>query len=540
MKKNWLPSELVEHWTLLPNELKLLTQKNDQNRLGFALLLKFFLFNARFPEKPQEIPTSVVNYVAKLLDIKPERYQDYDWQGRSIKYHRAQIREYLGFRQFQVSHARELANWLTEQALIYELKFEQLKLAALTHLRELKIEPPTIFRLERIIRSGLRTFEDNFFRQICEQLSSKSKEQIDNLLKLSDSSSQLDAESSTQSDVDDSAQFKTDSSRQLDTNSSLQLETELSAQITESFPELNVDASPNFKNTSTEQTSTSTSKTETSTWADLKIDPGRIGVESFQKEIAKLEIFRQLNFPADLFKKIPTKVLQNYKARVTVEQPRDLRRHPEAIRYTLIAAFCWLRSQEVTDNLVELLIQIVHRIGAKAEKRIDKELLNDFKRVHGKNNLLYQMAEASLNQPDGTVKDVIFPVVSEVTLKNLVKEYKSTGNAYREKVYTVMRASYGGYYRRILPLILQELEFCSNNEVHRPVIQALELLKKYADSKQRYYEAGEEIPIEGVLRSGWQEIILENNADGEIIVNRINYELSVLQALIYSSRCTKH
>ncbi|MHC5825206.1 MAG: Tn3 family transposase, partial [Nostoc sp.] len=273
------------------------------------------------------------------------------------------------------------------------------------------------------------------------------------------------------------------------------------------------------------------------TWAELKTDPGRIGVESFQKEVAKLEIFEQLELPADLFKKIPTKVLQVYKSRVVVEHPRDLRRHPEHIRYTLFTAFCWLRSQEVIDNLVELLIQIVHRISANAEKRVDKELIQDFKRVHGKNNLLYQMAEASLKTPDGTIKDVIFPVVSEVTLKNLVKEYKSTGNAYREKVYTVMRSSYGGYYRRILPLILNKLEFRSNNEVHRPVIQAISLLKKYADSKQRYYDAGENIPIDGVLRSGWQEIILETGADDEIKVNRINYELSVLQALREKLRC---
>jgi hypothetical protein len=132
---------------------------------------------------------------------------------------------------------------------------------------------------------------------------------------------------------------------------------------------------------------------------------------------------------------------------------------------------------------------------------------------------------------------VIFPVVSEVTLKNLVKEYKSTGNAYREKVYTVMRSSYGGYYRRILPLILNKLEFRSNNEVHRPVIQVISILKKYADSKQRYYDAGKDIPIDGVLRSGWQEIILETGADDEIKVNRINYELSVLQALREKLRC---
>lgn len=479
MKKTWLPEELVEYWTLLPEELALLNHKNDENRLGFAILLKFFQNYARFPLNQSEISSAVVNYVASLLNISPEKYSYYDWQGRSIKYHRAKIRDLFGFREAKVSDAFELTNWLASQALIYELKFEQLYIAALARLRELKLEPPTDLRLERIIRSALRNFESNFFSSTSSQLSKHSKKQIDEFLSSTASLQQLD-----------------------DTSNS----------------EVNNDS-------------------EVLTWADLKTDPGRIGVESFQKEVSKLEIFRQLELPIDLFKKIPTKVLQIYKSRVAVEHPRELRRHPNNVRYALFAIFCWLRSQEVIDNLVELLIQIVHRIEANAEKRVDKELLKDFKKVHGKNNILFQMADASLKNRDGTVKDVIFTVVSETTLKNLVKEYKSTGNAYREQVYTVMRSSYGGYYRRILPLILNQLEFRSNNEVHRPVIQAIELLKKYADSKQRYYEAYEEIPIEGVLRSGWQEIILENNPDGEIKVNRINYELSVLQALREKLRC---
>ncbi len=100
-----------------------------------------------------------------------------------------------------------------------------------------------------------------------------------------------------------------------------------------------------------------------------------------------------------------------------------------------------------------------------------------------------------------------------------------------------MRSSYGGHYRRILPLILNELEFRSNNEIHRPVIQAIELLKKYALSKQRYYDIGENIPIEGVLRPGWQELILETSSDGEVKINRINYELTLLQALRDKLRC---
>lgn len=60
-------------------------------------------------------------------------------------------------------------------------------------------------------------------------------------------------------------------------------------------------------------------------------------------------------------------MLQVYKNRAAIEHPHDLRRHPEALRYTLFTAFCWQRSLKVTDNLVELLIQIVHQIGARAK-----------------------------------------------------------------------------------------------------------------------------------------------------------------------------
>jgi hypothetical protein len=80
-----------------------------------------------------------------------------------------------------------------------------------------------------------------------------------------------------------------------------------------------------------------------------------------------------------------------------------------------------------------------------------------------------------------------------------VREFKSTGTAYREKVYTVMRSSYSNHYRRIAPIFVEPLEFRSNNDIHRPVIEALELLKKYKDSKQRYYASSEEVPIEGIF-----------------------------------------
>ncbi len=190
-----------------------------------------------------------------------------------------------------------------------------------------------------------------------------------------------------------------------------------------------------------------------------------------------------------------------------------------------------------TDSLIELLIQIVHSIGARAERKVEKELIDDLKRVSGKNALLFCIAEATLDKPDGLVKDVVYPVVSKPTLQAIVKEFKATGPTYREKVYTVMRSSYLHHYRRMVPQILAVLEFRSNNEVHRPVVLALELLKKYAGTGQHYYSPDERVPMEGVIKSGWRDVVVELDKNGQARINRVNYEISVLQALREKLRC---
>ena len=55
MKRNWDIDELIEHFTFLPNELALLSNKSGATRLGFAALFKFFQYEARFPKYMSEI-----------------------------------------------------------------------------------------------------------------------------------------------------------------------------------------------------------------------------------------------------------------------------------------------------------------------------------------------------------------------------------------------------------------------------------------------------------------------------------------------------
>ncbi len=42
MTRQWTVDDLVEQWTLLPEEFALLANKTGHTRLGFALLLKSF------------------------------------------------------------------------------------------------------------------------------------------------------------------------------------------------------------------------------------------------------------------------------------------------------------------------------------------------------------------------------------------------------------------------------------------------------------------------------------------------------------------
>ena len=472
-KPNWETEELIENWTLLPQELELVRKKVGGNQIGFALLLKHFQLFACFPEDKSSIPKQVISYIASQINLTESSYSDYDWQGRSAKVYRVEIRRLFNFRVATVKDSAQMSDWLIEEILPNEQKIESLHEFVHQRFRELQIEPLTPGRVERLIRSAIAQHEADFCQQTLDKLTPENIEQIDILLSTEETEELENAE----------------------------LQKQLGRKI------------------------------KTSDFAFLKTDPGPVGLGSFLIEIEKLKRIRAVGLPTNLFEGMSSKLVKTSRKRAATETPYLLRQHKDAIRYSLMAAFCIQRSQEITDNLIEILTQIIKRIDNRAEKRINQQLIEEFKKVSGKTGLLYRIAEVSIAEPSGVIEQVIFPVVSLKTLKDLVAEYKGTGLAYKRRVHNVMRASFAGHYRRMIPQLLEVLEFRSNNDLHRPVIEALELLKKYASSKARYYNSSEEIPIDGVLKAGAKEILMETDSDGNERINRINYEICVLTAL---------
>lgn len=475
MKIIWELEELIDDFTLLPNELLLIGNKTGETRLGFAALLKFFQYEARFPKSKKEIPKAVIEYIAKQVQVTGHLfYNSYDMTSRTYYNHKLQIRNFFGFREPTSEDTTSVTAWLSKQVVYNNADIDNLKAIAYGRFRDLNIESPTVERMDRITRSAIFTYENQFFQETFDKLSKETIVKMNNLI---NNSVVYD-----ESEIDGSAE-------------------------------------------------------EALSFSDLRSDPGRIGLESIFKEVAKLKVIQQLNLPDDLFNHIPQKMIRKYKLRAVSEDLRELRRHPEPLRYTLLSAFFWHRSRKITDNLIDLLVQIVHRISVRAERKVNKELINDFRKVNGKTNILFEMADAAINNPDGIVRQVLFPVVSESTLEALVKEFRNTGSAYRQKVYTVMRASYGNHYRRMVPEILNTLVFRSNNEVHQPIIKALEIIIKYYNVGTHYFSDTENIPIDGVIRPIMKDAVIEKDDKGQCRINRINYEIITLQTLRDKLRC---
>jgi len=462
--------DIDERWTLRASDRVLLGNKTGTTRLGFAVLLKMFQAEGRFPSRPEEVPVAAVEAIARQIGVPVAAWRSYDWRSRAIAYHRAQIRDALGFREATLDDTATLARWLDSQVSTLEHRSDRLLVAARERCRSLCIEPPSPDRLDRVVRSVVHRHEEALCAAVLTRLPAETAAGLDALLK-------APTAAATSGDVGRAPLLA------------------------------------------------------------LRAGSGQASLQSVGEEADKLARIRALALPADLFADLPSKVLPAYRRRVAAEELHELRRHPAALRLTLLAAFCHVRGREITDALVDLLIATVHRIGAKAEKRVESELIADLKRVAGKPALLFKLAAASLARPDDPVREVVFPVVDEQTLRDLVAEGEATGPLYRRHLHAVIRSSYRSHYRRMLPIVLDALAFRSNNREHRPVLEALAVVGRHADSKLHGYPDEETVPLDGVVPAAWRPAVIERDAQGRLQINRITYEICALQALREQLRC---
>ena len=234
---------------------------------------------------------------------------------------------------------------------------------------------------------------------------------------------------------------------------------------------------------------------------------------------------------------------------------------PDA-RAASMACFIYIRSQLLTDDVADLFIKLIHNMKSTAEVHVNKKIITDVKKVNGKFDILYLIAEAALENPKGIIEDEIYPVVNQDTLKKLVIELKNKGNRwYQNQVNLKVHSLYSHAHRKVLLQLLNAFTFKTNSPEGRDLLDAIAFIKKHQDSTDTYYPDAVPVPIGKVIPASWKSMVFEaddlpvtTTADvaikddgisaddteklaSPIKIHRFNYEIAVLESLREKLRC---
>ena len=147
-------------------------RRRGATRLAFAVLLKAFQYEGRFPAPSryraggcsQGAPRRAGGGVSR-------RVRDGGLDGRSARRHRADIRAYCGYDVFTIAHEADFIAWLSPYVSSPDPTSEALTLTAYRHLRTLKLEPPLPTRLHRLLQAAVRHREARLVEETVAQLS---------------------------------------------------------------------------------------------------------------------------------------------------------------------------------------------------------------------------------------------------------------------------------------------------------------------------------------------------------------------------------
>ncbi|MFH8516994.1 DUF4158 domain-containing protein [Streptomyces gelaticus] len=471
----WGWTEWWTNFTLSSDEAGWLRNKTGATRLGFAVQLKFLTWRGRFPKMRLKLPSDAVEHVAKQVGVAAAELGFYDFASRAAKRHRSEPRDLTGWHECNTTDQVKIASQLVDVIWHDERREEQVRAELMRQMREDLIEPPTAAQINTVIRSALHQADE---RAIVEAAARFTQEE--------------------------------DCPRRLDAL---------------------VFTYPTGDNTAEDDA-------VESVLADIKSHPGNVSLNSLLDEISKLKHVRAVGIPEKVFTGIGVQVINAWRARASAASPSHLRRFDDPVRHVLLAALLFQRQREITDTLVELLNSTVHRINARAQKKVTEAFVAEFTKVRGKAGLLGKIAAASLGAPDGSVRSVVFPAAGgEKTLKDLVAEMKATNAEFARNKREAFKSSYSNHYRSGLMKLLSVLGFRSSNDQHKPVMEALKLTERHKDSSTTYLPLGETIPLDGVVRKDWMEFAIFTPDKGPKRVMRTVYEACVFQALRERLRC---
>jgi len=154
---------IAENSILSPEDLMLVMDKSRSNKFIFALMLLFHRTQGRFPISPFEFHPKTIDMVAQQLNVVIPKGDFLDKAVRTSMRYRTEIRQITSFRESTNADADMLTQWLQESATIVNYNPNQLILKLEERCQQLLIEPPSLARLDSIMRTVVFTRDEDLY-----------------------------------------------------------------------------------------------------------------------------------------------------------------------------------------------------------------------------------------------------------------------------------------------------------------------------------------------------------------------------------------
>ena len=146
-----VPDLLTRYYVLDEDELALISKcRRPHNRLGFALQLCLIKFPGRALRPEDEIPDSLIEFIAEQVGEEPEAFRKYADREQTRQGHLNNLIDFYQLSRFGDNHYRDLVRWLTPIA-VDNPKSAFLVGATLNELRRRKILHPALTVVERLV-----------------------------------------------------------------------------------------------------------------------------------------------------------------------------------------------------------------------------------------------------------------------------------------------------------------------------------------------------------------------------------------------------
>ncbi len=173
---------ILRQYTLADEDLEQINRRRRQhNRLGFALQLCVLRFPGRALVPGELIPIEITNYIAAQLGLTGDFLKDYAIREETRHEHMATLRQVYGYRAFTGRGARDLKDWLDEQAE-HATSNEDIACRFVDECRRTLTILPAVTTIERICADALVAAERRIETRISNRLDPETLSWLDTLL----------------------------------------------------------------------------------------------------------------------------------------------------------------------------------------------------------------------------------------------------------------------------------------------------------------------------------------------------------------------